>query len=64
MNTDPYGDDYGHVGDPEPIQQHAVDITDEDIERELEEIRELELRKRALEDRVNGMERDLGGLLR
>ncbi|KAI9372806.1 DASH complex subunit Spc34 [Aspergillus egyptiacus] len=39
------------------------DVTDTDINRELEEIRELERRKRSLEDRVNGMERDLGGML-
>ena len=36
----------------------------EDLEREEEEIKELENRKRMLEDRVSGMERDLGGLLR
>ena len=39
-------------------------ITLEDLEREEEEIKELESRKRMLEDRVTGMERDLGGLLR
>lgn len=39
-----------------------ADVTDEDLERELEEIRELERRKRTLEARVTGMERDLGGL--
>ena len=39
-------------------------ITEEDIQRELEEIRELEQKKRILEERVSGMERDLGGLLR
>lgn len=64
MNTDPYGDDYGHAEHPEQGQHEEVDITDEDIERELEEIRELEMRKRTLERRVDGMERDLGGLLR
>ncbi|KAL1961516.1 hypothetical protein VTN77DRAFT_1657 [Rasamsonia byssochlamydoides] len=45
-------------------QQEAVTVTDEDIERELEEIRELERKKRALEERVTGMERDLGSLMR
>jgi chromosome segregation ATPase len=45
----------------EPV---TTQITDEDLERELEEIRKLEKKKRALEDRVTGMERDLGGLLR
>lgn len=47
----------------EPVQP-ANDATDEDIQRELEEIRDLEKRKRALEDRISGMDRDLGGLLR
>lgn len=39
-------------------------VTEEDIQREHEEIEELEKKKRLLEDRVSGMERDLGGLLR
>ena len=39
-------------------------ITEEDIQRENEEIEELEKKRRLLEDRVSGMERDLGGLLR
>jgi hypothetical protein len=50
---------------------HAVDdenyvapMTKEDLMREEEEIRELEKKKRGLEDRVTGMERDLGGLMR
>lgn len=38
--------------------------TVEDFLREEEELRELEKKKCALEDRVSGMERDLGGLLR
>ncbi|EAS35132.1 uncharacterized protein CIMG_00486 [Coccidioides immitis RS] len=59
-----YRSDYYDTQQPEPVQQHTADITDEDIERELGEIRELELRKRTLENRVSGMERDLGGLLR
>ncbi|KAJ5652456.1 hypothetical protein N7507_009882 [Penicillium longicatenatum] len=44
-------------------QPDAPDVTDEDIQQELAEIRELERRKRALEERVTGMERDLGGLM-
>ncbi|OBT93495.1 hypothetical protein VE01_08723 [Pseudogymnoascus verrucosus] len=39
-------------------------ITDELIRLEEEEILELERKKRELEERVSGMERDLGGLLR
>ncbi len=42
--------------------QHT--LTEEDFHREEDEIRELEARKKALEDRVSGMERDLGGLLK
>lgn len=45
-------------------QLHDMHVTDEDIERELEEIRELETKKHRLEDRVTGIERDLGGLMR
>ena len=39
-------------------------ITDELLRQEEEEIQELERKKRDLEERVSGMERDLGGLLR
>ncbi len=42
----------------------SVAVTEEDLEKEQEEIYELERKKRGLEDRVSGMERDLGGLLR
>ncbi|KAI1990418.1 hypothetical protein LOZ53_001626 [Ophidiomyces ophidiicola] len=45
-------------------QPSTVDVTDEDIQRELDEIAELENRKRVLERRVNGMEKDLEGLLK
>lgn len=57
-------DDYDDYGTAAASQPETVDITDDDIARELEEIRELEQRKQALEDRVSGMERDLGGLMR
>lgn len=39
-------------------------ITAEQLEREEQEVRELERKKQNLEVRVIGMERDLGGLLR
>lgn len=39
-------------------------LTEQDFQNEEDEIRELEARKKALEERVSGMERDLGGLLR
>ena len=45
-------------------EEVEVEVTDEDLRREEEEITELERKKRELEERVNGMERDLGGLLR
>jgi len=37
---------------------------EEDTRLEEQEIRELEMKKRTLEERVTGMEKDLGGLLR
>ncbi|KAM5442444.1 hypothetical protein MferCBS31731_002322 [Microsporum ferrugineum] len=66
MNISQYNDSDYHYG-PESAdmtKSEAVEVTDEDIERELEAIRELEAKKRRLESRVTGMERDLGGLLR
>ena len=42
----------------------AIPLTREDLEREEMEVRELERKKKGLEDRVEGMERDLGGLMR
>lgn len=45
-------------------QEQQGNITIDDLEREMEEIRNLEMRKQKLEERVSGMERDLGGLLR
>lgn len=39
-------------------------VTEEDIRLEEQEIKQLELKKRTLEERVAGMEKDLGGLLR
>ena len=44
--------------------EHPCDITEDDLEREQAEIQELDKKKRALEERVAGMERDLGGLQR
>ena len=43
---------------------NQVLFTEEDLKLEEDEIRELEARRKALEDRVSGMERDLGGLLK
>lgn len=44
--------------------QGEIHVTEEDLRREDDEIRELEKKKRQLEDWVKGMERDLGGLSR
>lgn len=44
--------------------EDSFPLTREDLEREEAEIRELETKKKGLEDRVEGMERDLGGLMR
>ena len=52
----------GHARKRSTIEQPQ--ITAEDFLREEEEIRDLEKKKRALENRVSEMERDLGGLLR
>lgn len=49
------------AGDGRP---NETPITAEQLEREEQEIRDLERKKQALEERVSGMERDLGGLLR
>jgi ABC-type oligopeptide transport system ATPase subunit len=49
--------------DDEPTVTSAP-MSREDLEREEAEIRELEQKKRSLEERVNGMEKDLGGLMR
>lgn len=47
-----------------PAATEEVQTSAHDFRAEQEEIQELEKKKRALEDRVAGMERDLGGLLR
>ena len=73
MNKHKDGNEFYKGEDEEDLESEVVDeadgpeevyVTEEDLKREDEEIRELEKKKRALEDRVSGMERDLGGLLR
>lgn len=39
-------------------------MSEEDLRREEEEVRELERKKRGLEDRVHTMGRDISGILR
>jgi hypothetical protein len=55
-------DEMANFGNETPSA--AVPLTKEDLRREEEAIRELESKKKGLEDRVTGMERDLGGLMR
>lgn len=62
---------YGHVEEDEVedggqlAQEHtSIALSAEDYEAEESEIRELEAKKKALEERVAGMEKDLGGLMR
>ena len=59
-----YGDDYEDYDTGGALQSETMDVTDDDIRRELNEIRDLEEKKRVLEDRVSGMEKDLGMLMR
>ena len=42
----------------------AAPMTEDDLRREQELVKELENRKRTLEERVEGMQKDLGGILR
>ncbi|KAJ5766478.1 uncharacterized protein N7511_004094 [Penicillium nucicola] len=58
-----YGDDQDDSMLASATQPEVPHVTDEDIEREMAEIRDLERRKRTLEQRVAGMDQDLGGLL-
>jgi len=66
------GDDWGEEededeedkGDHQLSEVEEFEVTDDDLRREEEEIAELERKRRELEERVKGMERDLGGLLR
>ncbi|OQE37304.1 hypothetical protein PENCOP_c010G00800 [Penicillium coprophilum] len=58
-----YGNNEDDFPPTQVAQPEIPDVTDEDIEQELAEIRALEQRKRRLEERVAGMDRDLGGLI-
>ncbi|KLJ08211.1 hypothetical protein EMPG_16357 [Blastomyces silverae] len=63
-----YSSDYDNADTERDVPVVSAEVvshvTEEDLQRELLEIRELEGRKRRLEERVTGMERDLGGLMR
>jgi len=54
----------GGAAAPEQVDSGTVKMTIEDLRREEEEVKELERNKRGLEERVTGMEKDLGGLMR
>lgn len=45
-------------------QSSDIPITEEELRRDEETCAELEQKKRTLEDRVSGMDKDLGGLMR
>lgn len=68
MNSDNVtGNNYENEAEHEhSADNHAeeFEVTDEDLRAEEEEIREIEAKRRALQERVAGMEKDLGGLLR
>lgn len=53
---------FDHVTTPAPSAPPRM--TREHLQQEEQEIRDLESKKRGLEDRVTGMEKDLGGLMR
>lgn len=58
--------DHGEGGEPTAFvgpQHELVTITDEELRAEEQAVKELEPKKRALEERVASMEKDLGGLL-
>ncbi|KAL4885000.1 DASH complex subunit Spc34 [Aspergillus karnatakaensis] len=58
-----YDDGFDDIDNAGLSNYETTDITDADIDREVEEIRGMESKKRSLENRVNGMERDLGSLI-
>jgi len=57
-------EDDDFAGPAIPARTNAPGMTREDLEREEQEIKDLERKKRGLEERVTGMEKDLGGLMR
>lgn len=61
-------DDRLEGGDNEFMEEIVIPASGKSIrellEQEEEELREIEKKKQILEDRVKGLERDLGGILR
>lgn len=66
MNKSKHHDEDGYDDDDHEaiVEYQATQVTTEYLEREEAEMKELERKKRGLEDRVSGYERDIGGLLR
>ena len=58
-----YGDD-DEAAEVRASEDTTIPLSREDLEREEADIRELEKKKKGLEERVTGMESDLGGLMR
>lgn len=59
-----YIDDESAEGGQENQAPVFEPMTEEDLRREEEEVRQLERKKKGLEDRVNSMGRDISGVLR
>lgn len=59
-------DDFGGEAEEEEEEINAVTdslMTEEDLRREEDEVRDLERKKRELQERLRAMDKDLGGLL-
>ncbi|KAK4447727.1 reticulocyte-binding protein 2 a [Podospora aff. communis PSN243] len=63
MNADRWADDEDE-DENEVFEEEAVGLTEADLGREEEEVRELDRKKRELQARLRAIESDLGGLLR
>lgn len=63
-----YGDDEDEAAEPQAEEQAVsggeIYMTEEDVENEQAEIKELERKKRMLEERVEGLGKDITGVLR
>lgn len=56
--------DYDAPGNTDDAKEQGIVLTKEDLEKEEQECAELEKKKKGLEERVEGMDKDLGGLMR
>ncbi|KAI1880337.1 hypothetical protein JX265_001958 [Neoarthrinium moseri] len=62
MNKDMWSEDEEDEDEDEELDESEV-LTEDDLRREEEEVRELDKKKRELQARLRAMEKDLGGLL-